>query len=139
MKAARGDRWSVDARPRLRLAQPGIIDLQAEAAYWRACCRRGLFDTGGLTYADFAPAFRMGVELYLRVPFGDTRSIEPLAREWWRRLHGVGALPWNVARRACLAAWSDLALGHWQDEEHFGDAVPPPHADTTEARPDTAW
>lgn len=114
--SAAGARCIPDARPRLRLAQAPIVDLHAEAAYWRACCRRGLFDTGRLSYADYAPAFRLGIEAYLRLPFGTAEILEPVMREWWRRLHGSEGLPWALARRACVAAWSDLALGHWSDE-----------------------
>jgi len=109
-----------DTRPRLRLPQPVFVDLDAEAAYWRACCRRGLFDTGTLGWIDYAPAFRLGVETYLRVPEGRAALVEPLMRAAWNRLYGRHGLPWRMARRACLAAWSDLVVGHWSDEPELG-------------------
>ena len=80
-------------------------DPTAEEAYWRDNYEREPYYRSGMSYDDYAPAFRLGGESrsrYAEQPFEDVES--DLAREY-DEVRGESRLDWNDAKRATRAAW----------------------------------
>ncbi len=81
------------------------IDPLDEAAFWRTQHRFQRFATGLFGYEDFAPAYRCGVDQFLREPFLSFTKAETCLEQLWPRLRGSSRLPWKQARFAARASW----------------------------------
>jgi len=80
------------------------IDLAEEMAHWAAVHAHQRFTTSLTRLEDFLPAYRLGVEQFLREPF---RGLVHAEAEMARRWPGTpgSSLPWKVARFAARVAW----------------------------------
>lgn len=74
-----------------------------DEAYWAQSFTRQPFYLDGLTFEDYAPAFRLGQARWR----DDTLIDDVLARlgEAWDDIKGNSRLTWYEARHAVRAAW----------------------------------
>jgi hypothetical protein len=89
--------------PRTCLAPP--IDPSAEAKHWQERHALQRFCTSDFGYDDFEPAYRCGIDQFLREPFLSFAAAEPALEKRWHSLRGTSRLPWRIARFAARAAW----------------------------------
>lgn len=93
------------------LAGKGIaerIDPTAEDAYWRENYRTRVYVTGGAAYEDYSPAYRYGVDSYMRYPDRRFEDIEPELQAGWPAARGSSRLQWQQARHASRDSWQRL-------------------------------
>jgi len=86
-----------------------MIDLVAEEAWWREhhVERPGLAE--GMTYEDYEPAYRYGIQRY--VHSGGAREWQDVETEMasgWDEAKGTSRLTWDQARSAVHDAWDRL-------------------------------
>jgi len=81
------------------------IDPTVEDAYWRQNYQREPYFESGLSYQDYAPAYRTGYEGYAR--FGDRRfdEVECELESDYQRSRGASPLGWERAKAAARSAW----------------------------------
>ena len=97
------DRPGAGRPPRTCLAP--AIDPVDEAAYWRDAHHLQRFAIGRFDHADFAPAYRCGVDQFLREPFLSFSKAEVALEKLWPQIRGSSRLPWKLARYASRASW----------------------------------
>jgi hypothetical protein len=88
------------------------IDPTVEEAYWREHYTHEPYYEAGLTYDDYAPAYRTGYEARARVP--GVRTFEEVERDLERDYQARKdrkKLDWQKARPAARAAW-DRPFNH---------------------------
>jgi hypothetical protein len=84
------------------------IDPTAEDAYWRESYQRQPYYQSGMTYDDYAPAYRLGYESRGRYSGGRFDDIESdLATDYQAR-RGTSRLSWEHAKQAARAAWDRI-------------------------------
>ncbi|MGI8601649.1 MAG: glycine zipper domain-containing protein [Verrucomicrobiales bacterium] len=93
------------------LAGKGVaeaIDPTAEDAYWSSNFRREPYYDSGLTYDDYAPAYRLGYENYPRYRGRRFDDVESDLERSWDKTKGNSRLAWHKAKSASRAAWDRL-------------------------------
>ncbi len=85
------------------------VDAEAETAYWRENFRARPYYEEGLTFEDYAPAYRAGWEARGRFPAQPWEEVEPGLAVEWRTARGTSNLPWERAKAASRDAWERLA------------------------------
>lgn len=84
---------------------PSFVDFDGELQFWRAHYRRHAFFRPGLDFADYEPALKLGINVFLD---GHGRTFDelrgPLA-EAYERTRGNSPLDWSEAAPAAEAAW----------------------------------
>jgi hypothetical protein len=90
-----------------------LIDPQMEEEYWRKHWSDHEYVQSGYTYdQDFSPAYRYGVESYMKDPERQFEEAELELSRGWGAYRGESRLDWDRARLAALDAWQrarDLA------------------------------
>jgi hypothetical protein len=90
------------------LAGKGVaehFDPTIEETYWRGAYEREPYYEKGLTYDDYAPAYRLGWESRNRFKDRRFEDVETdLARDYASR-RGASKLEWDRAKHASRAAW----------------------------------
>lgn len=85
------------------------FDPAVEDAYWRDNYIRRPYILGGSTYEDYGPAYRYGVESYLRWPDRSFEEVEADLGSGWADTRGRSSLKWRDAKLASYDAWQRLA------------------------------
>lgn len=91
-----------------------LIDPRMEENYWRSHWDERAY-TGSPRYTyeqDWSPAYRYGVESFMRDPNRDFSEAELELSRGWGDYRGASRLDWELARNASLDAWQrarDLA------------------------------
>lgn len=97
------------------------VDTDAEDVFWRANWSGRDYVEGGTTYdQDWGPAYRYGVETFMRSPERQFSELEAELSAGWPGYRGDSRLDWDSARFASLDAWQrarDLAERSPTDEE----------------------
>ena len=94
------------------LAGKGIADLidpAAEEQYWRDTYTDRPYVTPGLTYDDYGPAYRYGIDSYDRYEGRPFDTIEPALERDWERAKGTSKLTWEHAKHASRDAWQRVS------------------------------
>jgi hypothetical protein len=90
-------------------AGKGIADLinpTYEDEFWRASWKDRPYIEGGFTYdQDYGPAYRYGVDAYLRNPERHYDEIEPELSSGWAQSRSGSRLEWDKARAPARDAW----------------------------------
>lgn len=83
-----------------------LVDPQMEDAYWRKNWSDRKYIDGGFTYdQDYAPAYRYGVQSFMRQPDRRFDEVEPDLSAGWGEVRGESRLDWDRARHASQDAW----------------------------------
>jgi hypothetical protein len=85
-----------------------MVDATAEEAYWKEHYMQEPYYEAGLSYEDYAPAYRAGYEGRVRYR---GRSFEEAERELetdYYEHRGTRGFSWDKARQAARAAWERL-------------------------------
>lgn len=85
------------------------VDPAEEEAYWRTNYTGRPYVTSGLTYDDYGPAYRHGVDAYSRYPGRPFDEVEPELSRDWSTSRGSSKLEWEHARHATRDAWQRLS------------------------------
>jgi hypothetical protein len=94
------------------LAGKGIaqmINPGQEDAYWCENYATRSYVDPNLTYDDYGPAYRYGVESYKRHHGRDFDAVEPELGRGWESAKGNSRLTWESARHATKDAWRRLS------------------------------
>lgn len=91
----------------------GAVDPEREDAFWRRNWSDRDYVEPGTTYdQDWGPAYRYGVESFMRSPGRHFNEMESELSQHWPGFRGDSRLDWSSARFASLDAWQrarDLA------------------------------
>jgi hypothetical protein len=83
-----------------------MVDPTLESEFWRTNWQTRPYADAGLSYdQDYAPAYRHGVDAYVRYPERHFDEIETHLSEGWRDARGPSSLEWERARPAARDAW----------------------------------
>jgi hypothetical protein len=87
-----------------RKADPAVED-----AYWKDNYLSRPYVSEGLTYDDYAPAYRYGADAYNKYPDRSFDEVEPELRRDWGNARGKSSLDWEHAKHATRDAWHRLS------------------------------
>ncbi len=86
-----------------------VIDPMVEEAYWRSAWHERAQMGDGYTWEDdYAPAYRYGVDAYMRFPERNYEDIETDLSAGWKEARGNSRIEWDRAGRATRDAWQRL-------------------------------
>ena len=91
-------------------------DPTAEEAYWRDNFEREPYYQRGMTYDDYAPAYRLGAETRSRATDQAFDDVEGQLAEQYDRVRGQSRLDWEQARQATRAGWDRLDVAASRDQ-----------------------
>ena len=83
-------------------------DPTVEEAYWRGNFEREPYYQRGMTYDDYAPAYRLGGEARSRAADQSFEDVEGQLAEQYGEVRGRSRLEWEQARQATRAGWDRL-------------------------------
>ena len=83
-------------------------DPTVEEAYWRGNFEREPYYQRGMTYDDYAPAYRLGGEARSRAADQSFEDVEGQLAEQYGQVRGQSRLEWEHARQATRAGWDRL-------------------------------
>jgi len=83
-------------------------DPTVEEAYWRGNFEREPYYQRGMTYDDYAPAYRLGGEARSRAADHSFEDVEGQLAEQYGQVRGQSRLDWERARQATRAGWDRL-------------------------------
>src|ERR1700688_687727 len=81
------------------------FDPTGEERYWRSNFDREPYYQPGMTYDDYAPAYRIGGEAHGRYGDASFEDVEDKLANDYRRARGGSRLEWDRAKDATRAAW----------------------------------
>lgn len=84
------------------------INPTTEDAYWRENYTNRDYIATGSTYDIYQPAYRYGVDAYVRHQGRSFDEIEPALRQEWNTARGTSELEWDEARNATRDAYERL-------------------------------
>ncbi len=84
------------------------FDPTVEEAHWRKSYEGEPYYQKGMTYDDYAPAYRVGAEATGRYADKSFDEVEDKLAEDYDSVRGSSRLPWTDARSASQAAWNRL-------------------------------
>lgn len=88
------------------------FDISAEEAYWRTHHDACASAANGADYAEYQPAYRYGIESYLRTDHPQTgEEVESDLAEGWESARGQSRLNWDDAKPAVRQAWERMYNG----------------------------
>jgi hypothetical protein len=96
------------------------IDPTVEDTYWQGMHTKESYYQKGLTYDDYAPAYRTG---YLGRGQYAGRTFDEVERDLeasYNRVKGTSRLGWNKAKQASRAAWDRIERAIPGDSDHDG-------------------
>ena len=82
------------------------FDPTGEERYWRSNFDREPYYQPGMTYDDYAPAYRIGGEAHGRYGDASFEDVEDKLANDYRRARGGSRLEWDHAKDATRAAWA---------------------------------
>jgi hypothetical protein len=82
-----------------------MVDPTAEDAYWRENYAREPYYQSGLTYDDYAPAYRTGYTARTQYAGRKFDEVERDLESNYNRAKGASKLGWDKAKHATRAAW----------------------------------
>ena len=83
-------------------------DPTVEEAYWRGNFEREPYYQRGMTYDDYAPAYRLGGEARGRSADQSFEDVEGQLAEQYGQMRGQSRLEWEHAKQATRAGWDRL-------------------------------
>ena len=86
-----------------------LIDPTKEDEYWRENYAGRSYIDPTLTYDDYGPAYRYGVQSYSQYHDRDFDSIEPDLGRGWENARGKSSLTWERAKDATRDAWRKVS------------------------------
>jgi uncharacterized protein YcfJ len=84
-------------------------DPTVEEAHWRDRFEREPYFQGGMTFDDYAPAYRLGGESRSRIADKSFEDVEDQLADRYDQVRGESRLDWDDAREATRAGWNRLA------------------------------
>lgn len=96
------------------------IDPTVEDAYWQGMYTKESYYQKGLTYDDYAPAYRtgyLGRDQYAGRTFDE---VERVLEASYNRIKGTSKLGWNKAKQAAHAAWDRIERAIPGDSDRDG-------------------
>ena len=94
------------------LAGKGIaekIDPTIEEAYWRETYTTRPYVAKGATFDDYGPAYRYGLDSYVKYNGRKFDDIEPELSREWQRAKGRSSLTWERAKDATRDSWQRVS------------------------------
>jgi hypothetical protein len=86
-------------------ATPGVVDTNAEEAYWRQNYASRPYVAEGISFIEYRPAYRYGADAYSRYQGKSFDEAEPEMANEWDRFKGTSSLTWENAKHAARDAW----------------------------------
>jgi hypothetical protein len=77
-----------------------------EERHWRSNFHREIYYRQGMTYDDYAPAYRIGGEAHGRYGDASFEDVEDKLANDYQRARGGSRLEWDHAKDATRAAWA---------------------------------
>lgn len=84
-------------------------DPALEDKYWRENYSTRPYAQKDVTYDEYSPAYRAGVESYSRNPGRSFDEVEPELRNTWGTTRGKSSLDWDRAKPAARDAWERVS------------------------------
>jgi hypothetical protein len=84
------------------------VNPKAEDLFWRENYSTRSYVTTGSEFETYQPAYRYGVDTYIRFPDSDFGAIESSLSGDWYVLRGSSKLDWHIARNATRDAFQRL-------------------------------
>lgn len=84
------------------------IDPKVEDAYWQKAYAKESYYQAGLTYDDYAPAYRTGYQGRAQYAGRKFNDVERDLEARYNREKGSSKLGWENAKRATRAAWDRI-------------------------------
>ena len=85
-----------------------MVDPTVEDAYWREQHADQPYASDA-SYDEYAPAYRYGVDSYVRQPGRKFEDVEPELSSNWDSARGTSGLEWDRAKHATKDAWNRLS------------------------------
>ncbi len=89
-------------------AAPGYVDFDRELRYWRSHYPESEFCRPGLSYEDYEPALKLGINVFLHGHGSSFEEQDDELADAYYRTRGASPLDWNEARPAAAAAWQRM-------------------------------
>jgi len=86
-----------------------MIDPTAEDAYWRENYSSRPYVAKGASFDDYGPAYRYGVDNYVKYDGDSFDEVEPELQRDWDRAKGNSRLKWEDARLATRDSWQRIS------------------------------
>jgi hypothetical protein len=87
-----------------------VVDPEMEDQFWRENWSDRKYVEEGFTYdQDWGPAYRYGVDAYVRHPDKNYDDLEEKLSSRWASARGESRLEWNRARHAARDAWQRIS------------------------------
>lgn len=96
------------------------VDPTAEEAHWKTAYSKEPYYQTGMTYDDYAHAYRTGYEGRAQHAGRKFDDVEPELEANYNREKGAARLGWDKARRATRAAWDRIERAIPGDSDHDG-------------------
>ena len=88
---------------------PGSFDANAEENYWRQNYSSRPYVTDGVSFNEYRPAYRYGIDAHRRYQGQSFEQVEPELMSEWDRFKGTSSLTWDGARHAARDSWQRLS------------------------------
>lgn len=85
-----------------------VVDPTREDAYWRANYSKSSYYQAGMTFEDYAPAYRTGYEGRAQHAGREFDDVEGDLEAGYNRAKGASRLGWEKAKLASRAAWDRI-------------------------------
>lgn len=95
-----------DANP--DIARQMFVDFDEELLFWRDRYRTCGFFRPGLEFGDYEPAFKLGINVFLRSHGRSFDELKDHLLESYERIRGATPLEWSEASAAAGAAWERM-------------------------------
>ena len=96
------------------------VDPTIEDAFWSRQYQQEPYYEDGLSYADYAPAYRTGYEARTRFADRDFAEVESDLQRTYEGTKGASRLSWPKARLATRAAWDRVERAIPGDSDRDG-------------------
>lgn len=85
-----------------------FVDFDGELRFWRERYQCHDFYRPGLKFADYEPAIKLGIDLFLHGHGRSFEEMEEQLRQSYERTRGAAPLDWSEARVPARAAWGRM-------------------------------
>ena len=85
-----------------------LVDPTVEDAYWKDNHASRPY-AADANYDEYAPAYRYGVDSYVRQPGRKFEDVEPDLSSNWNSARGKSSLEWDSAKHATRDAWNRVS------------------------------
>lgn len=85
------------------------VDPAVEDQYWRDNYSSRPYVSSGVTYDEYAPAYRYGAQSYSRYPGRSFDEVETDLGRDWNNTRGTSSLEWEHAKHATRDAWQRVS------------------------------